>query len=173
VLLDPIFAVVLPVLINETYGDAARLGLVIGAFGAGTVVGAVAYGVFGPRLPRRLPLLTSIVLSGAPIWVLAVTHSLPNLLVSGLVMGLALGPISPIVTTLLHERTPPEMLGRVFGVLSGVASFAVPFGVLVAGLLLQGIGTRATVLTIATLYLIFSATTFINPAFKNIERPTT
>jgi MFS family permease len=171
VLLDPIFAVVLPVLVNQAYGDATRLGLVIGAFGAGTVVGAVLYGVFGPRRPRRPPLLFSVVMSGAPIWVLAVTHNLAALLVAGLVMGLALGPISPIVTTLLHERTPPEMLGRVFGVLGGVAGFAVPFGVLIAGLLLESIGTRATVVSIATLYLVFSATAFINPAFKDIERP--
>ena len=45
VLLDPIFAVVLPVLINHDYGDATRARAVIGAFGAGTVVGAVAYGI--------------------------------------------------------------------------------------------------------------------------------
>lgn len=46
-------AVLFPVYADRVLGGAADLGLIIGAFGVGSVLGALAYGAIGPRLPKR------------------------------------------------------------------------------------------------------------------------
>jgi len=52
-LISPLLAVILPVYMKATYNSAASLGLVIAAFGGGSVLGASAYGVIGDRFARR------------------------------------------------------------------------------------------------------------------------
>jgi MFS family permease len=171
-LLDPIFSIVLPVLVKQTFDSAPTLGLLIAALGGGTLVGVSLFGLVGSRLPRRPLLLSALVICGLPIWMLAATTSLPLLFAALLVMGLAIGPVSPVVVTLLHERTPAEYLGRVFGALGAITTATVPVGVLLAGVLLGQFSTRATLAVLAALYLVFSLTIFVNPAFRNLERPT-
>jgi MFS family permease len=43
-LLNPIFAVIMPVYINQVYGEATRLGALVAAFGTGAVLGGIGYG---------------------------------------------------------------------------------------------------------------------------------
>ena len=51
-LFSPLFGVVLPYYIKMTYESAAGLGLMIGAFGGGGVLGALVYAAGGHWLPR-------------------------------------------------------------------------------------------------------------------------
>jgi MFS family permease len=169
-LLDPIFAVVLPVYAEQEFGSAVRLGLMVATFGAGTVTGVVAFGVVGPKLPRRPTLLTAIVLAGLPLWPIALTDAYPVILVALFVMGASIGPISPLVMTILHERVPAELRGRVFGAMTAIASGTVPLGIVIVGFTIEGVGLRSTLVVLAVAYLAMAATAFVNPAFRQLEK---
>lgn len=69
--MNPIFLVVLPVYANEATGSATDLGLLIGAFGVGSVISAVSYGALAERLSRGAVLRIGLFLTGMPVWVLA------------------------------------------------------------------------------------------------------
>jgi MFS family permease len=170
-LLDPLFAVVLPVYAEQEFGSAVRLGLMVATFGGGTVAGVVAYGVVGPRLPRRPTLLTAIGLAGLPLWPIALVDRFSVILVALFAMGASIGPISPLVMTIMHERVPAELRGRVFGALTAIASGSVPLGILMTGFLIELLGLQSTIITLGVAYLAIALTALVSPAFREIEKP--
>src|SRR5688572_11355777 len=52
-LVGPLAPLVLPVLARVVFDDPVVLGVMVSGYGAGGLLGAVGYGVLGPRLPRR------------------------------------------------------------------------------------------------------------------------
>jgi MFS family permease len=170
-LLDPIFAVVLPVYAEEHFGSAVRLGLMVATFGGGTIAGVVAYGIAGPRLPRRPTLLATIVMAGLPIWPLALVGAFPVVIAALFVMGASIGPISPIVMTILHERVPAEFRGRTFGAMTAIASATIPLGIVITGFAIELLDLRATLLLLAIAYIAVAASAFVNPAFRQMNQP--
>ncbi|HEX5164542.1 MAG TPA: MFS transporter, partial [Thermomicrobiales bacterium] len=170
-LLDPIFAVVLPVYAEQHFGSAVRLGLMVATFGAGTVAGVVAFGVVGTRLPRRPTLLVAIVMAGLPIWPLALVDAFPVVIGALFVMGAAIGPISPLVMTILHERVPAAFRGRTFGAMTAITSATIPLGIVITGFAIELLDLRMTLLVLAAIYVAVAATSFVNPAFRQISQP--
>jgi MFS family permease len=161
--------VALLVYANQVFGSAAQLGLIYAAAGAGLLLGGIAYGVAGPRLPRRLLLIASLVAAGLPIWLLALT---PGIVVSvGLVLlrAAALGPIRPLAATILQERTPVALRGRVFGSYRALGIASGPLGILATGLSIDRFGLTATLLGLAAVFLATSIGAIVNPAFRRLE----
>lgn len=152
VLMNPIFLVVLPVYADATTGRAVDLGLLIGAFGVGSVIAAVSYGAFAARLPRPILLRAGLIVTAVPVWVLSTVPPVPVAMAAMLVVGLAVGAIGPLILTVLGERTPIALRGRVFGTYATLVNGAIPFGVLVTGLLLEWVPLGVAVATIASLY---------------------
>jgi predicted MFS family arabinose efflux permease len=167
----PIFAVILPVYVREVYGSAVQLGVLLGAFGAAALVSSLVFGAIGPRLPRRLTFGLSFVVVGLPFWVLALAPPFPLAVAASILAGLAAGPINPIISTVMYERVPAEMRGRVIGPLTAGAWVAMPVGMLVAGFVSETFGVIATLTGIAAAYLVVTATIFINPAMREKDRP--
>jgi MFS family permease len=157
------------VLVQERYGDAVKLGAMVAAFGAGTLAGTLGFAALGPRLPRRRTVLTAICVAGLPLWIVAGFEALAIVLLALFVMGLGIGPISPIVTTAMHERVPAELRGRVFGAWMAIAMSSIPLGILVTGFIIEAIGITATIVVLATAFLGVIASAFLNPAIREIE----
>jgi MFS family permease len=171
-LLDtPFAALVLPVWTKATQGSTVPLGVLLAVGGGGSLLGALAYGAFGHRLPRRKTFVGSFVVVGLPFWVLAAGPSLAVLLVARLIGGLASGPINPILATAEQERIPVALRGRVFGLITAIAYMAIPLGLLVTGYLLDRIGLRATVLLTACCYLATTLSMALIPAFRALDAP--
>jgi MFS family permease len=63
------------------------------------------------------------------------------------------GPNGPLISTVLQERTPAAMRGRVFGATTAVGFAGAPLGVLLAGALLPAIGIQPTLIGIAVVFL--------------------
>jgi MFS family permease len=171
VLLNPLFIVILPVYANVTSGSALNLGLMIGAFGGGTLAGAILFGLLGPRLPRRALLTGGMLVTGLPLWLLSTLPPLPITAAALAVMGLALGPLGPLALTVLGERTPDALRGRVFGAFGTLANMWIPLGVLETGYLLDAFGASAIILGLAVVYLIFSLSTLFIPVFHQLRPP--
>lgn len=168
---SPVFSVVLPVYADENFGTAVSLGAMIAGFGAGALAGAAVFGIIGHRMPRRGTLIVGWVLVGLPFWVLAAEPSLILSTAALVVTGIASGPLNPIIFTLVQERAPDELRGRVTGTLISLAMMAMPVGMLLAGFLIEAIGLRTVLVAVAASYLIVSLTMFLNPAFRGMDAP--
>ncbi len=166
----PIFAVIMPVYVRETFGSAVALGVLFGAFGGAALVGSLLYGLIGPRLPRRVTFGVSFVVVGVPFWVLATLPPFPVALGAVIVAGIAAGPLNPIMQTVLFEWVPASMRGRVIGPLTAGAFVAMPLGMLVAGFASEQFGIGLTLTGIAVAYLIVTVSIFLNPALHDMDR---
>jgi MFS family permease len=167
----PLFAVVLPFYADETYGSAVNLGLMLGGFGGGALAGTVFYGAVGHLLPRRTTLVSAIVLLGLPFWVLVATPPLGVAVGALFVAGFGLGPPNPLTYSVLQERTPPRMLGRVLGAGVSLSMVAVPVGMVLCGYALEILGLRLTLVGISACYLAVGLLSFLSPALRELDKP--
>jgi MFS family permease/N-acetylglutamate synthase-like GNAT family acetyltransferase len=166
----PLSPVILPVLVDEEFGSAEYLGVLLGVFGGAAVVGAAAFGAIGHRLPRRRTFVVAFFVASLPYLALATTPSLALTVVIVVVFGIAAAPLNPILATVGYERIPAEMRGRVLGALTAGAYSAIPLGILVGGLLVEAIGVGPTLLVIGVCYVAVTAYGFFNPAFREMDR---
>ena len=111
---SPLFVVVLPVFADHLYGAAAALGLLLGGFGAGLLAGSLLFGAVGHRLPRLATLAGGLAGTGLPLAGLAPLPGLPGAAALLALAGMAGGPFNPLVFTLLQERVPEDLRGRIF-----------------------------------------------------------
>ena len=169
ILMNPVFLVVLPVYADQQTGSATDLGLLIGAFGVGSVISSVSYGALAGRLSKAAVLRIGLFVTGMPVWVLATVPPVPVALVAMLAVGLSVGAIGPLVLTILGERTPDALRGRVFGTYATLVNGAIPFGVLITGLLLEWMPLGSALVLIATLYTLVAITSLFVRPLRRIE----
>jgi hypothetical protein len=168
----PLFAVVFPVYAKNVFDSATALGVLEAAFGAGSVLTTIAYGVMSPRL-RRFPVLAVCMLIGASgVWILPLSSTLALSATAGFVIGAGLGPVNVLTTTVMQERVPEQMMGRVLGLMFASSQLATPAGVLLAGFLIAGIGVRAEMLVIAAGFSAVVIFGLLHPHMRGIDRPT-
>ena len=167
----PLFGVVIPVYARTVLGSASDLGLVLAGFGAGSLLGATAFGVLGPRLPRRRTLIGASIGIAVPFWALAATPSLALTVAAFGLTGLATGVINPLAITVLQERVPTALRGRVFGAFMATVLIAAPLGMLLTGALIEAVGLRSMLLGQGVACLAVTLSMFVNPAFRELDRP--
>lgn len=165
----PLSPVILPVFVDQEFGSAEYLGLLLGVFGAAAIVGAAAFGAIGHRLPRRRTFVIAFLACAIPYLALATTPTLAVTLVIAAVFGICGAPLNPILATVGYERIPAELRGRVLGTATAVAYAAIPLGILIGGVLLETIGIGTTLLVIGLCYLAVTAYGFFNPAFREMD----
>ena len=139
----PIQAVVLPAYFQAQDRPQA-LGAVLLMLSVGAIVGSLAYAAVGPRLRPSRVLLVSAVLASLPIIAFGTLPELPAMLLLGAASGFFWGPINPMVNLAIQRRTPSAMLGRVNGLIGGLAFALAPLGYLMAGLVYAAFGPGPT-----------------------------
>jgi len=168
--LDAVAMVALPVYAREVYGSAVSLGLLVGAAGAGSVIGALAFAGVGERLSRRGVFTFGFLFTSAWYPVAATFPPLGVLVGAKFLSGIAGGPLNPVIDTVFLERIPEGMRGRVFGATHAAAWIAMPFGVLVAGWLIETVGLRATLLGSGAAYVAVTLTARFSKALRDLDR---
>ena len=166
---SPIFAVILPVYVKQIFGDATRLGFMISTFGGGAVLGTILFGTIGGRLPRRLTFITAFFLLGLTFWVLALTPPFAVVLGTAFFGGVMAGPLNPLIMTVAQERIPPDMRGRVFGMITAIALIAAPLGMVLAGYLVEYFSVTTALLIIGVGYLLVTTTQLFNPTLHQMD----
>jgi len=165
--------VIAPVYADEIYGSPESLGLMIGAFGGGALVGTVLYGVLGKRLPRRLTFLSCFVAAPAVAFgTFAATPPLVAVLIAAALAGVIAGPINTMFETVVQEKTPPQMLGRVFGTLTALAYLGIPISSVLAGICVEAFGLVPTIMAMGLIYVAVTLGMFLNPALKQMDPAT-
>jgi MFS transporter, DHA3 family, macrolide efflux protein len=121
-----LYVVGIPLFVKEGLGgDARDLGLVVGALGAGLMIGTLAL----PRFPAWITssmagLFTLFALSDLGLAFVGLAPSVFVACAAFFASGLCVGPASTLYQAMLQTTTPPEYLGRVIGM-----SRAISFGV--------------------------------------------
>lgn len=150
------FQLLLPLLGRETFhGDARTAGYLLGALGAGSVIGGLALAGVMQATIRRI-IGAALVLA-----VLFVATGLsPNLAAAyGLVFALGAGSVlfKSIASTWLQLTAAPDMRGRVLALLVVAIGGTTPIGAPVMGWLAEQFGTRATFVLAGVLTAIAAA----------------
>ncbi|MEU3311977.1 MFS transporter [Streptomyces sp. NPDC006662] len=163
-------SVLLPVHGREDLGGATTLGLMISLFGGFAVLGALLYGVWGERFPRRAVFAAAFLVSGATRYVVAALTGTPlPLAVTMALAGLGAGMLNPILTTVIYERVPEELRSRVSGVTTAGCELAMPVGGLAAGLLVDGFGITRALLAFGGVYFLTTLSPLLFPAWREMD----
>lgn len=169
--ISPIFGVALPVLAKERFGDAGSLGLMMSGFGTGILVGSLAFGWLGSKLGPRSLVLAAVGTMGAGLALIATMTALPGIWVLLFAIGLGSGITNPLLMTIMQERVPSAMLGRVFGTLGAGAMLATPLGMLLGGVVVSRFGLDTTFLIAGgTTLAVFAACVF-SSALRELDQP--
>ncbi|MFC9581887.1 MFS transporter [Streptomyces yangpuensis] len=163
-------SVLLPVHGRDVLGGATTIGLMISLFGGFALLGALLYGVWGERFPRRAVFAAAFLLSGATRYVVAaLTDTTLPLAVTMALAGLGVGVLNPILSTVMYERVPEELRSRVAGVTTAGCELTMPMGGLAAGLLVDGLGVGTALLLFGGTYLLTTLAPMVFPAWRAMD----
>lgn len=167
--ITPLESVVLPAHFVRN-GDARDLGIVLSAFAIGGIAGSLGYGALARRLRRRPLLLGALAATSGAIALLALLPGTPMLAVIGALVGLAAGPIGPLASVIVQERTAGHLRGRTISTINSIGVAGAPAGVLLAGPLVQTLGIAATLSIMAIGLLAISILAMFSRGLRDIER---
>lgn len=170
--LDAMISMIYPIYAERIFGSAVSLGLIFAASGFGALASLLLFGVIGHRLPRRETYIGAFILSGLPLWVFIATPGLVIVVIAAVVRGFGAGPLNPIGMTILQERIPTELRGRVFGLLTASAWIAIPAGRTLAGVCVQAFGLIPTFAVVAGLYVTTTVSLLVIPTLREMNRVT-
>jgi MFS family permease len=164
--------VMLPVWVRQSIGSAGALGLIAGVGGLGSVLGNLVGAWLGPRLSRRKLYTVGFLVGGSPrFFVLVLFSVLSPVLAVHLVSDVFGGSLNAVIGATSYERIPEELRARVLGVIRASAWIGIPFGALFAGLAVEALGLRATLLAFGAAYLLTTLSPVVFPAWRQMRRP--
>ena len=134
--------VAIPVIAGHLPGSGpANMGYIQTAFGTGAVIMALVLSFFSIRGREASMLFTAVALIGIFLSLIGFSGITAAYLIPYLVLFLLVSASIILAATsfqsLIQADTAPEMTGRVFGVVSSVGNFSIPFAMLVYGFLLE------------------------------------
>ena len=141
----PTESVVLPTYFESTNNPGA-LGLVVSSIAAGGAIGAFGFGWISSRMQRKNLIRLILLGTATSVLAMALLPPLPLLMAAGFLLGLSWGPFPPLMNTLVQERIPGALHGRVFGVQASVFYAAPPLGMVLTGFSVQSLGVNSTYL---------------------------
>lgn len=149
---EGIVAVLTPVYVRETlHGGAGTYGALVSVAAAAGLVGALGAGATAGRWPLGRSIALSELAAGCAYAGLAAEPALALTFVVLAGGSLFLGPLTVWAQTIRMRLVPPEMRGRVFGLLRTVMQATPPLGALVTAPLLAAGGVPLVALAVAGL----------------------
>lgn len=162
---EGIFLVLAPVYARDVLGGgASTYGLLLSAFTAGTLGGAVAVGAVGWRWPLGRSIAAATLLAGAALALLVTLPPLPGAVAILALAGVLASSLTAWAQTIRMRLIPAELRGRVFALLRTLMQSTPPVGAVLAGLLLGGGGVVPAIVVMSAVFAIPGAVGLILPA---------
>jgi MFS family permease len=165
--------VILPVYGHDLFQSASAFGFMFGATGAGGLITAILFAIWGHRWPRRPVVIVGASSLAFMFLMLAATPPYWQIIIGMFIAGMMSGPMIPLVFTMIQEHTPSDLRGRVFGLYDAAIFTAMVPGRLIAGLMVEWTGLVQTLLIIGGSYLIAIAGMILNPNLRDLRPPQT
>ncbi|HEX4976247.1 MAG TPA: MFS transporter [Nocardioides sp.] len=164
-------AVLVPVWAKETGGGAAAIGTLFAVFSGAAIAGAALASAYASRLPRYTTYLVAFLVCGSPRFlVLALESPLWAVLAVAVVSGFGAGFINPVLGAVIFERIPTHLVGRVSALNTALCWSLIPFGGLVGGLLVGGLGMAGAMLACGAAYLAATMLPAVQPQWREMDR---
>ena len=170
-LFTPAFAL-LPLFVTDHFGGGAlQLGALEAAFGGGMISGGVLLSVWGGFKRRIVTIRMGVAVAGLCLALLSAVPAtlFPLALITQAVLGAALPIMNGPFFATLQAVVPPELQGRVFTLVTSLASGAAPLGLVVAGPTADLIGVRPLFLMCGLVCLVISFVGFRLPVILQLE----
>jgi MFS family permease len=149
--------------------EPAQLGWVLMALSIGGLIGALSWTVLSKFSSKRRTVLTAVLTFGIAVAVIGFLPPLPVILSFATVVGLVYGPIGPIYNSIMQNRTPEQLRGRVVGVMTSMTYAAGPIGFMLAGPLVDAFGLKVTFLVLAVPILAIGVLCPWLPALRELD----
>jgi MFS family permease len=134
-------AVFIPVWVRDELGSPAGLGLTLGAFSAGALLGSITFAVLATKVPRYLTFAIGAFVGGSPrLLVLGLSDHLALVMVVTFLSGIGIAAINPVFGAALYEHVPKQLQARVIGLVAASSFAGLPLGALLAGELVTAVG---------------------------------
>lgn len=140
---EGIVAVLLPVFVDRAGGGATAYGALLAAAAAAGLAGAAVAGATGGRLPYGRGIAGAEALAGLAVVPLVAEPPLAVAFAAVAASWFFLGPLTVWAQTVRMRVIPPELRGRVFGLLRTAMQGTLPVGGALAPLLVAAGGVRA------------------------------
>ena len=166
----PIEMVILPVHF-ERLGDAGALGATMTALASGMVIGSFSFGKIARKFSRYAivrGVMVGVTFAVVPMVMLPATEVF---VLAGFLMGMIWGPFNPLWNTLIQNRVPAELQGRVYGVQMSALYAAPPIGQLVVGVAVEKFGLQQTFFVIAMLFVVVALLTTSLRSLRDLNSP--
>jgi MFS family permease len=155
---EGIVSVVMPVYVREVLaGGPGTYGALVSVAAAAGLVGALGAGAVTPRMPIGRAIALSEIVAGVSYAALAAEPVLALTFVILAAGAFFLGPLTVWAQTIRMSLIPPEMRGRVFGLLRTTMQSTPPLGALLAGPLLAAGGVPLATLAVAAVIAVPAA----------------
>ncbi|MHA4870724.1 MFS transporter [Duganella sp. PWIR1] len=166
--------VAIPVLASDLHG-ATTLGLLMGAHGAGTLLGMGVAAKFGARLRfAEFGVMILLVdgIAGVLLAPLGLVHAAWQAALLMLGLGLLGGYMQINVFTWIQRRVPPQMMGRAMSIFMFIFMGLAPMSAAVAGWLLKYIALSQLFLGGGIILALFAALAYLFTPMRNISANT-
>lgn len=147
--------VFVPLWVSDSYGAAPAVGVILGTYSVGVVVGNAIFTVLATRFPQYLTYCISIMFACAPRQlILGFTDELLFVIIITFVSGMSAATIRPILGGMLYARVPVALQNRVFGLAEAVSRAGLAVGGVMAGWLVAGLGLHDAIMISGVLCLL-------------------
>ena len=152
-------------------GSPGQIGLMLAAYGAGGILGALAAPALHRRLPGRVVLVAVAWVWAALAIALALAPGLVWLGALVFAMNLFGAPYNVVITARLYELVPEGLLGRVRSVVKIVAWGTIPLGTLLGGVLADALGSGPALLAFGLAMVPVAVASTVSPGMRSIDTP--
>jgi MFS transporter, DHA3 family, macrolide efflux protein len=164
----PTEMVVLPAYYNSL-ADPEGLGLLISTMAAASILGALFFEQIHKYLSYSTILRIGIL--GVPLSMLPMSQLPPQwaMLTGALVLGLAWGPLLPLLNTVIQKKIPANKRGRVFALEMTIWNAGPLISMVAVGTAVDGIGIRPTYTVLAATVMIAGVIVSFNRHIKKLD----
>jgi MFS family permease len=158
------FFVALPVLVERFETGPMAYGLVLSAFGAAAVVGAMAAGTLGPRSRMSIVVPVTSLAMGLGMLLIGLAPHAGATALAALPLGAGVGALQVSGMAWLQRRSEPAYLGRVMSLVMFAVMGLTPISYVIAGAVAES-GVAVLFIGAAAAMLALGATTSLSRAW--------